>query len=108
MKPGGVFASEVPSGQCLLVGYCRRVLKAPGRIIMGEQHIVLFSIEAYEEMHLKAGFEKLHVQTNGLDVETIFKISGQKAPDRLVYDLQAQIDAYRKGDLIRGFWRKPA
>ena len=108
LKPGGIFASEVPSGQCLLVDYCRRALKDPGRIIMGEQHIVLFSIEAYEEIHLKAGFEKLHVQTNGLDVETIFKITDQKAPDRLVYDLQTQIDAYGKGDLIRGFWRKPA
>ena len=75
---------------------------------MGEQHIVLFSVEAYEDMHLKARFEKLHVQTNGLDVETIFKMSGQQTSDRMVYDLQAQIDAYGKGDLIRGFWRKPA
>lgn len=107
LRPGGVFVSEVPSGQCLLVDYCRRTSSDPGRIILGEQHIILFSLEAYEEMHLKAGFEKLHVQTNGLDVETIFKIRDESVSDQLVFDLQAMIDSYGKGDLIRGFWRKP-
>lgn len=107
LKPGGVFASEVPSGQCLTVDYARATGKDPIRIIMGEQHIILYSIKAYEQIHLQAGLEKLHVQTNGLDVETVLKINGQKVDDSVVYDMQKCVDSYGKGDLIRGFWRKP-
>lgn len=107
LKPGGVFASEVPSGQCLTVDYARATGKDPQRIIMGEQHIILYSIEAYEKIHLQAGLEKLHVQTNGLDVETALKINGQKVDDSVIFDLQRVVDSYGKGDLIRGFWRRP-
>lgn len=108
LKPGGVFASEVPSGQCLTVDYARATGKDPQRIVMGEQHIILYSIPAYEKIHKQAGLKKLHVQTNGLDVETVLKINGDKAADKTIYDLQSVIDAYGKGDLIRGFWRKAA
>ena len=64
--------------------------------------------EAYEKIHAQAGLEKLHVQTNGLDVETVLKVNGQKVDDKVIYDLQSCVDSYGKGDLIRGFWRKPA
>ena len=108
LRPGGVFASEVPSGQCLTVDYARATGKDPQRIIMGEQHIILYSLKAYERIHREAGFEKLHVQTNGLDVETVLKVNGQAVDDAVVFDLQRAVDLYGKGDLIRGFWRKPA
>ena len=107
LKPGGVFASEVPSGQSLIVDYARATGRDPERIIMGEQHIILYSVDAYEKIHRQAGLEKLHVQTNGLDVETVMKINHQKVDDRVVFELQHVIDQYLKGDLIRGFWRKP-
>lgn len=107
LKPGGVFASEVPSGQCLTVDYARATGKDPIRIVMGEQHIILYSIPAYETIHRQAGLEKIHVQTNGLDVETVLKVNGQAVDDRVVFDLQRVVDSYGKGDLIRGFWRKP-
>ena len=107
LKPGGVFASEVPSGQCLTVDYARATGKDPARIILGEQHIILYSIPAYEKIHQQAGLEKLLVQTNGLDVETVLKVNGQKVEDQVIFDLQQCVDSYGKGDLIRGFWRKP-
>lgn len=107
LKPGGVFASEVPSGQSLTVDYARATGKDPQRIVMGEQHIILYSLDAYEKIHEMAGLEKLHVQTNGLDVETVLKINGQKVDDKVVFDLQRVVDSYGKGDLIRGFWRRP-
>lgn len=107
LKPGGVFASEVPSGQCMTVDYARATGKDPARIVLGEQHIILYSIPAYEKIHLQAGLEKLHVQTNGLDVETVLKINDQKVDDTVIFDLQRVVDSYGKGDLIRGFWRKP-
>ncbi|KAB8028039.1 class I SAM-dependent methyltransferase [Fluviispira multicolorata] len=103
----GIFVSEVPNSQSLLVDYCRENKKDPTRILMGEQHILLYSISAYEELHTKSGFEKIHIQTNGLDLETILSIEKQNAiNDNLVLNLQKQIDLYMKGDLIRGFWKK--
>jgi 2-polyprenyl-3-methyl-5-hydroxy-6-metoxy-1,4-benzoquinol methylase len=107
LKPGGIFASEVPSGQCLTVDHTRNTLKDPIRIIMGEQHIILYSLKAYEAIHAQAGLEKVHVQTNGLDVETILKINNEKVADSVVFEMQKCVDSYGKGDLIRGFWRKP-
>lgn len=107
LKPGGVFASEVPSGQCLTVDYARATGQDPVRIIMGEQHIILYSLEAYEALHRQAGLEKIHVQTNGLDVETVLKINDQRVSDSVIFEMQCCIDRYGKGDLIRGFWRKP-
>jgi hypothetical protein len=74
---------------------------------MGEQHIVLYSPEAYREIHEEAGFIEVHLQTNGLDVETIAKINETSLPAETIVDMQACIDSYNKGDLIRGFWRAP-
>jgi 2-polyprenyl-3-methyl-5-hydroxy-6-metoxy-1,4-benzoquinol methylase len=107
LKPGGVFASEVPNGQCLTVDYARETGKDPARIIMGEQHIILYSMKAYESLHQNAGLEKIHTQTNGLDVETVLKLNNERLNDSVILEMQRCIDAYGKGDLIRGFWRKP-
>lgn len=105
LRPGGIFVSEVPGGQSLLVDYCRSTQLDPQRIIMGEQHIILYSVEAYEELHEKAGLTKLHVQTNGLDVESILKATKQNINQETIKTLQSCIDNYQKGDLIRGFWQ---
>lgn len=106
LRPGGVFVSEVPNGQSILIDYCRNTLKDPKRIIMGEQHIILYSMKAYEDLHQRHGFHKLHLQTNGLDIETIMKVENQLLPANITMNLQKCIDSYCKGDLIRGFWRK--
>ncbi|MCX6125488.1 MAG: class I SAM-dependent methyltransferase [Proteobacteria bacterium] len=107
LKPGGVFVSEVPNGQCLLVDYCRTNALDPERIIMGEQHIMLYSPTAYGDLHESVGFKKLKIQTNGLDIETIFKAEGMAASLGTISKLQQCIDDYQRGDLIRGFWQKP-
>ena len=107
LNEGGIFVSEVPNSQSLLVDYCRENKKDPKRILMGEQHILLYSIKAYNELHLNTSFEKIHVQTNGLDVETILSIENQKGINyEVILNIQKQVDLYLKGDLIRGFWKK--
>lgn len=67
LTPGGLFVSEVPHGQCLLVDMARKTGMDPKRILMGEQHIVLYSTQAYIALHERNGLEKVHLQTNGLD-----------------------------------------
>ena len=106
LKPGGVFVSEVPHGNSLLVDYTRKTGIDPERIIMGEQHIVLFSIEAYRGLHTNAGLRQLHLQTNGLDFSTIFEMNGSKIDRNILNDTQALIDEKLYGDLLRGFWTK--
>jgi SAM-dependent methyltransferase len=106
LKPGGIFVSEVPHGNCLLVDYARSSGKDPERILMGEQHIVLYSKPAYEKLHQRAGLIPVHVQTNGLDVSTILKINQQAIAEPVLLEMQNAIDANEHGDLLRGFWTK--
>jgi 2-polyprenyl-3-methyl-5-hydroxy-6-metoxy-1,4-benzoquinol methylase len=106
--PNGLFVSEVPNGQSMLVDYCRATGSDPGRILMGEQHIVLYAPDSYQALHEEAGFKKLHLQTNGLDIETIMKMKHEHVESSTIFELQDRIDSYLKGDLIRGFWRRGA
>lgn len=106
LVPGGLFVSEVPHGQCLLVDLTRKTGMDPKRILMGEQHIVLYSTRAYVQLHERHGFHKVHVQTNGLDVDTIFKESNVSASPQIIATMQECIDDRLYGDLLRGFWRR--
>ena len=107
LVPGGLFVSEVPHGQCLLVDVARKTGMDPKRILMGEQHIVLYSTSAYAMLHERNGFEKVQLQTNGLDCDTILKESGSDLPDEILAAMQECIDEKLYGDLLRGFWRRP-
>ena len=106
LKPGGLFASEVPHSDCLLTHYCRDTGLDPKRILLGEQHILHYSEKAYCEIHEKAGLKLLHKQTNGLDLRTIFKEEGVEVSSNIIGTIQKFIDHKMGGDLIRGIWQK--
>ncbi|TQE84045.1 bifunctional 2-polyprenyl-6-hydroxyphenol methylase/3-demethylubiquinol 3-O-methyltransferase UbiG [Leptospira noguchii] len=106
LNPGGLFVSEVPHGQSLLVDVSRKTGMDPKRILMGEQHIVLYSTDAYKSLHERNGFKKIHIQTNGLDVDTIFRVNNITISDEILASMQESIDEKLYGDLLRGFWRK--
>lgn len=106
LAPGGLFVSEVPHGQCLLVDMARKTGMDPKRILMGEQHIVLYSTKAYVDLHERNGLEKIHLQTNGLDCDTIFKENNVNVTDNVLASMQECIDEKLYGDLLRGFWRR--
>jgi 2-polyprenyl-3-methyl-5-hydroxy-6-metoxy-1,4-benzoquinol methylase len=104
--PNGLFVSEVPHGESFLIDMSRKIGMDPKRILMGEQHIVLYSTEAYINLHERNGFELVHLQTNGLDVSTTFKELGLKIENDLISSMQECVDEKLYGDLLRGFWRK--
>lgn len=106
LAPGGLFVSEVPHGQCLLVDMTRKTGVDPKRILMGEQHIVLYSTEAYNRLHERNNFKKVHVQTNGLDLDTILNENNVSVADEVLASMQKCIDEKMYGDLLRGFWRR--
>lgn len=107
LTPGGLFVSEVPHGQSLLIDMAQKTGFDPKRILMGEQHIVLYSTKAYSTLHERNGLEKIHIQTNGLDFDTIFKENKIDVSDKVLASLQELIDGKLYGDLLRGFWRRP-
>jgi len=106
LSPGGLFVSEVPHGQCLLVDFASKTGIDPKRILMGEQHIVLYSTKAYTMLHERNGLRLVHLQTNGLDCDTILKESNSVLADNLLAVMQECIDEKLYGDLLRGFWRR--
>ena len=106
LNTSGVFVSEVPHAQSLLVDYCRKTGKDPLRILQGEQHIILYSNEAYIDLHKNSGLKLLKVQTNGLDFSTIIGINDKVLNQDIVSDVQSSLDSFMLGDLLRGFWYK--
>ena len=106
LNKSGVFVSEVPHSQSLLVEYCKRSKKDPLRILQGEQHIILYSKSAYCDIHKKSGLKLHHIQTNGLDMATISDINHLKIDQKIISDIQDSIDDLLNGDLLRGFWFK--
>jgi len=106
LSDSGVFVSEVLHSQSLLVEYSKRSNKDPLRILQGEQHIILYSKEAYSEIHKNSGLKLHHLQTNGLDMATISDINGLDMDQKLIVDIQDSVDNLMKGDLLRGFWFK--
>ena len=107
LRPGGLFVTEVPHGNSMLIDYCRKTGMDPLRILQGEQHIMLYSINAYKELHQLPGFEEVHIQTNGLDIGTIFDCSKLEIERNIVSTIQDLVDSKLYGDLLRGFWKKP-
>ena len=106
LKPGGLFVSEVPHGNSMLVDYCRNTGTDPLRILQGEQHIMLYSVHAYKQLHMETGFKEVDIKTNGLDLSTIFEIEKQRVDSKLTSQIQTLIDINMYGDLLRGFWVK--
>jgi len=106
MNPAGIFVSEVPHAESVLVDYCQKTGRDPLRILQGEQHILLYSSKAYSELHERSGLKLHHMQTNGLDISTIFNINNEKIDQELKAALQNSIDDLMRGDLLRGFWYK--
>lgn len=106
LAPDGLFVSEVPHGQCLLVDMARKTGLDPQRILMGEQHIVLYSTKAYTDLHERNGLKQVFLQTNGLDFSTLFKELNISVEDNVLASMQECIDMQLYGDLLRGFWRR--
>jgi hypothetical protein len=67
---------------------------------------MLFSVQSLKEMTGQVGFHLVHLQTNGLDLDTLLRLNGVACPKELVSRLQYAVDESMCGDLLRGFWKK--
>lgn len=106
LNDGGLLVLEVPSGDSVLVRYHEAFGGYIDRIIEGDRHIMLFSSRSLQQMTERCGFRLVHIQSNGLDIDTLLRLNGQSCDPQIVSQIQHAIDAAMCGDLIRGFWRK--
>lgn len=104
LRPGGLLVLEVPSGDSFLVRYYERYGGHVDRIIEGDRHIMLFSIQAFRDMMAKAGFREMRLQSNGLDFDTLSRLESLGLTPELTAKWQSVLDENFGGDLLRGFF----
>jgi 2-polyprenyl-3-methyl-5-hydroxy-6-metoxy-1,4-benzoquinol methylase len=104
LRPGGLLVLEVPSGDSFLVRYYERYGGHVDRIIEGDRHIMLFSVQALREMTARAGFREIRLQSNGLDFDTLNRLESLGLAPELTARWQGVLDNALSGDLLRGFF----
>lgn len=98
---------EVPSADSFLVRYVEGTGKKVDRIVEGDKHLMLFSINSFNGMLEKGNFTCKKLLSNGLDIATINSTFLDKAlPDESVASIQEALDESFQGDLLRGFFTK--
>ena len=107
LKDDGILLLEVPSADSVLVRYCEKTSQPVDRIIEGDRHIMLFSLQSFIEMSEKAGFSPMEILSNGLDISTLNRLGlNNKLDITQVNELQGLLDSSLQGDLLRGFFRR--
>jgi SAM-dependent methyltransferase len=107
LENDGILLLEVPSADSVLVRYYKESMKPVDRIIEGDRHIMLFSIQSFIEMPKKAGFFPVEILSNGLDISTLNRLELNNRLDiTQVNELQALLDSSLQGDLLRGFFKR--
>jgi len=106
LQEGGLLVLEVPSGDSILVRYYEKFGGYIDRIIEGDRHIMLFSVNSLQQMTERCGFKLTRLQSNGLDIDTLLRLSNQTCAPQIIAQIQYAIDEVLCGDLLRGFWRR--
>ena len=109
LAPGGLLLIEVPSADSFLVRFMENKGKdnklSPKRILIPDGHIMLFSHVSLNDMLESCGLKIEKFVTNGLDVNTLFRLLSIPIKEDDVVALQEAVDASSCGDLIRAFCR---
>ena len=74
--------------------------------LMDEQHNVRYLTQAYIDLHERNGLKTIHLQTNGVNCDTIVKENKVNVSDDLLVPMQECIDEKIYGDFLRGVWRR--
>ena len=106
LRDGGLLVLEVPSGDSILVRYYEKFGGYIDRIIEGDRHIMLFSVNSLRHMTERCEFKFVHLQSNGLDIDTLLRLNNQTCDPKIIAQMQYAIDEVLCGDLLRGFWRR--
>ncbi len=107
LKDEGVLVIEVPSADSVLVRYCENTSRPVDRIIEGDRHIMLFSLEGLKNITRRTGFYPDKIYSNGLDISTLNRLELNNILELpQINELQKLLDISMQGDLLRGFFKK--
>jgi len=106
LEDGGVVFFEVPSADCYLLNYIKKYPFDVTRYIESGRHYLFFSQQTINYICRSLGYELLHIDSNGLDVDTIiFDDVGSELKEKLL-NMQEIINSMLLGDHYRVFMRK--
>jgi len=108
LQENGVLVIEVPSADSLLVSAVEsQLVKTVDRIVEGDRHLMLFSVESFKQMLTNTNFKILNITSNGLDISTLNRLCLNKQMKKSHIEcLQNILDKSLRGDLLRGFFSK--
>ena len=107
LSEDGLLVIEVPSADSFLVRYGESTNKKVDRIIEGDRHLMLFSVNSLKGMLEKTGFTCKKLLSNGLDIATVNRLFMEKSlPNETIDVVQKALDESMQGDLLRGFFIK--
>lgn len=106
LKEGGVIVFESPSADCFLMAYICSSTFSPYRYIENARHVLFFSKDSIEFICKKFNLELAHLESNGLDMQTILPFEFENDILSRIFQMQRIIDEKMLGDHYRVFLRK--
>jgi SAM-dependent methyltransferase len=106
LNEGGIVFYEVPSADCLLLNYVKKFPFEVTRYIESGRHYLFFSRDTMRYIGDEIGFAPLHLETNGLDIDTIIFEDLDEVLTEKLLNLQETVNAMLLGDHYRVIMRK--
>ncbi len=108
LKENGMLFIEVPFSGSALISYYRNTSNPKvDRIIDGDKHLMLYSLEGVKILIKKIGSFKIEkLQTLGLDMASIARYEDKHLDQKLCTTIQTLVDEHMLGDSLRIYLRK--
>ena len=103
LNDNGIIVFEVPSSDCLLMEYIIDEGLTPFRFIESARHLTFFSKEAIKNICNLYNLKLVHLETNGLDIQTILLNQFNKVTTKKLMNIQKIVDQQLLGDHYRVF-----
>ena len=106
LNKSGLIVFEVPSANCFLSEYLQRTVLSPTRYIESGRHNIFFSKRLIEKIAKDFSLEISLLETNGLDIQTIFLEQFDPAVTESILNIQDTLNDLLLGDHYRVFLKK--
>jgi 2-polyprenyl-3-methyl-5-hydroxy-6-metoxy-1,4-benzoquinol methylase len=106
LNPGGLLVFEVPSADCFISYYLQKTHFYPTRYIESGRHNIFFSKTIISKIAKEHGLEVILIESNGLDIQTIFLEEFSPEITEKVINIQDILNDLLLGDHYRVFLRK--
>lgn len=106
LNPNGLMVFEVPSADCFISEYIQKYAFSPTRFIESGRHNIFFSKKLIEKISDEKGFKVRLIESNGLDIQTIFLEEFNHEVTEKIINIQDILNDLLLGDHYRVFLKK--